>query len=282
MVRILVDSSSDIGIDEIRQKEYLFVPVTITIGENSYVDGVDLERNAFFEMLTQGCDFPKTAQPSPQAFLEHFQKVKEAGDELVCILLSSELSGTCQSAQLAKNIADYDGIYIVDSLTATYNIKVLADYAAALAGQGLSGADIAGRLETLKSRVKVIAALNTLEYLQKGGRLSKTAAVIGEMANIKPVITVTEEGKIGVLGKCIGKNKAISFIEKHLEALRIDPAFPVYSIFSYGTQNCELFEEKLAANGISITERLQIGATIGTHIGPEAFGLIYVTAVETA
>ena len=282
MVRILVDSSSDIEIDEIRQKGYLFVPVTITIGENSYVDGVDLERNAFFEMLTQGCDFPKTAQPSPQAFLEHFQKVKEAGDELVCILLSSELSGTCQSAQLAKSIADYDGIYIVDSLTATYNIKVLADYAAALAGQGLSGADIAGRLEALKSRVKVIAALNTLEYLQKGGRLSKTAAVIGEMANIKPVITVTEEGKIGVLGKCIGKNKAISFIEKHLEALRIDPAFPVYSIFSYGTQNCELFEEKLAASGISITERLQIGATIGTHIGPEAFGLIYVTAEETA
>lgn len=276
MIKILVDSSSDYSPEEIRQKGYLFVPVTISIGENSYVDGVDLERNAFFELLIHGSDFPKTAQPSPQAFLEHFQKIKRDGDEVICILLSSELSGTCQSALLAKNMVEYDGIHIVDSLSATFCIKILADHAASLIRQGLGAARIVAELERLKSRVKVVAALNTLEYLQKGGRIGKATATIGEMANIKPVITVTKEGGIGVLGKCIGKNKAISFIVKHLEELSLDTAFPVYSIFSYGTDNCEKFEEKLAEKNIPITRRLQIGATIGSHIGPEAFGLIFV------
>ena len=276
MIKILVDSSSDFSVEEIRQKGYLFVPVTITIGEKTYTDGVDLERNAFFELLTTRDDFPKTAQPSPQAFLEFFLQAKQDKDQVICILLSSELSGTCQSAILAKNMADYDGVYIVDSRSATYTIKILADYAAALIAHGLDAPSIVEKLEALKSRVKVIAALNTLEYLQRGGRLSKAAASIGELANIKPVITVTEEGKIGILGKCIGKNKAIGFIVRHMEALTVDTAFPVYSIFSYGTENCEKFEEKLAAEHIPITERLQIGATIGTHIGPEAFGLIYV------
>lgn len=277
MVKILVDSSSDYSLEEIQEKGYLFVPVTITIGEHSYTDGVDLERNAFFELLIRSGEFPKTAQPSPEVFLKHFREAKAAGDEVVCILISSELSGTCQSALLAKNMAGYEKIHIVDSLSATYTIKILADYAGTLAKQDMDGAHIAQKLEQLKSRVKVTAALNTLEYLQKGGRISKTAAAIGEMANLKPVITVTENGTIGVLGKCIGKNKAISFILHHIRQTALDPGFPVYSIYSYGTQNCEAFEEKLIAENIRIDRRLQIGATIGTHIGPEAFGLIYVT-----
>lgn len=276
MIRIVVDSSSDYQTAEIREKNLDLVPIAITIGEKQYVDGVDLERNQFYEILEETGEFPKTAQPSPQQFLDIFLDAKEKGDEVVCITLSSALSGTYQSALLAKDMAEYDPVYIVDSRTATCNIKVLADYARKLADDGHSAGEIAEKIEALKSHVKVVAALDTLEYLSRGGRLSRTAAALGDMAGLKPLITITEEGEVAMLGKALGKNKAISHILRHLESLKIDEAFPVYSIYSYGTENCGRFEEKLENKGISITDRLQIGATIGAHIGPEAFGIIFV------
>lgn len=280
MIRILVDSSSDYQMEELKEKNIDLVSIKITIGEKSYIDGVDLKRNDFYRILEETGEFPKTSQPSPQEFLDIFSEVKEKGDEIVCILLSSALSGTYQSAVLAKSMADYDKIYLIDSLSATYTIKIMADHACKLRRKGAGAAEIAKELEALKSRVKVLAALDTLEYLSRGGRLSKTAAAIGDMANIKPIITLTEDGKVGVLGKSLGKNKAICAIRKQLQELSIDEAFPIFSIYSYGTENCVRFEEKLTQDGLRIDERLQIGATIGSHIGPEAFGIVFVCAAS--
>lgn len=276
MIRILVDSSSDYRLDEVEQKNMELVPISITIGEKTYIDGVDLGRDEFYEVLEASGEFPKTSQPSPQAFLDIFKDVKEKGDEMVCILLSSALSGTYQSAVLARNMVDYDKIYIVDSLSATYVIKVMADYACKLREEGVAVSIIAEKVEELKSRVKVIAALDTLEYLSRGGRIGKAAAVIGDMVNVKPIITVTEDGNVGVLGKSIGRNKAISNIVRQLKALKIDTDYPMYPIYSYGEENCIKFEEKLKKEGYKTNRRMQIGSTIGTHIGPEAFGIIFV------
>lgn len=276
MIKILVDSSSDYPMHEIEEKHLSFIPVTITMDGREYLDGIDLEKNEFFELLVNSNDFPKTAQPSPQSFLSVFQSAKEHADQVICILLSSELSGTCQSAVLAKDMVDYEDIYIINSLTATYPIKIMADYACSLAEQGLSAPEIVKKVEALRPRIKLFATLDTLEYLSKGGRIPKSIAAIGDMANLKPVITVTDDGKIGVLGKCLGKNKAIAHIIKDLSLLTLDPNFPIYSIYSYGTDNCRLFEEKLSEHGYAITQRLQIGATIGSHIGPEAFGIVFV------
>lgn len=278
MIRILVDSSSDYTVDEIKEKQLDLVPISITIGEKSYLDGFDMGRDEFYEILQKTSDFPKTSQPSPQTFLDIFNDVREKGDELVCILLSSELSGTYQSAVLAKSMADYNKIYLIDSLSATYTIKIMADYACRLREEGMAAHEIAQSVDSLKSRVKVLAALDTLEYLARGGRLSKAAAAIGDLARVKPIITVTEDGKIGVLGKCLGKNKAICAVLRHLKELGVDEAFPVYTIYSYGTGNCAAFEEKLQREGLRSDARLQIGSTIGTHIGPEAFGIIFVAA----
>lgn len=281
MIRILVDSSSDYSLEEIREKNFEFVPIHITVGESSYIEGQNLERSQFYDILQQSSDFPKTSQPSPQAFLDLFLDAKEKGDEMICILLSSELSGTFQSAILAKNMADYDKIYLIDSRSATYVIKIMADYALSLVESGLSAAEIAARTDSLKSRVKVLAVLDTLEYLYRGGRISRATAAIGEMAHIKPLITLTEEGKIAVPGKGIGKNRAISACLSLLQKQNLDDSFPVYSIYSFGTENCEKFECRLRENGISVTSRLQIGPTIGTHIGPQAFGIVYVTKPST-
>ena len=173
-------------------------------------------------------------------------------------------------------MVNYDGIYIVDTLAATINIKVMADYARKLIKEGLSAAQIVEKIETVKSKVKVIASLDTLEYLRRGGRIGRAAAAIGEMANLKPIITVEEEGVVGICGKCLGKNKAINFIRKHMAEVELDPDFPVYTVYTYDPTNCEIFEEKIAQDNIHIDQRMQIGATIGTHVGPGAFGLIYV------
>lgn len=280
MTRILVDSSADFPQKELKEKNIALVPIHVTLGGQTYADGIDLESNDFYELLLGSDDFPTTSQPSPQDFLDIFKDAKEKGDELICILLTSELSGTYQSAVLAKSMADYDKIYLIDSLSATIPIKIMADYALSLLQKGLSTEETVLETERFKSRVKVAAALDTLEYLSRGGRISKAAAAIGEMASVKPIITLTEEGKIGILGKSLGKNKAICFLKKFLSEQRLDPNFPLYSIYTYGEENCSLFEGKMETAGFSIQNRLQLGSTIGTHIGPDAFGIVYVTLPE--
>lgn len=277
MIRILVDSASDYTAEEIKEKNMELVPISITVGGTSYADGCDLGRDEFYELLQETGAFPQTSQPSPQAFLDIFEDVKKKGDDLICILLSSALSGTYQSAVLAKSMVEYDRIYLIDSLSATYTIKIMADYADTLLKKGTPAKEVVKELEHLKSRVKVIAALDTLEYLGRGGRISKTAAAIGDLANIKPIVTITKEGTVDILGKCLGKNKAIHTILNELREIKADPDFPLYSIYTYGTENCRVFEKKLLEADYPIHARLQIGSTIGAHVGPGAFGIIFVS-----
>lgn len=276
MVRILVDTSADYTVEELNARNMELVSLNITVDDKSYRDSVDITRADVYDMLINQGKFPKTSQPSPQDFLEIFEDVKEKGDSLVCITLSSALSGTYQSASLAKDMAECDDIYIVDSLSATYGIRHLGEYACKLREDGASAATIAQKLEEIKSRITILAAVDTLEYLCKGGRVSKATAAVGELANIKPLITVTEEGKVHVPGKCLGRNKALATLVKNISAYEIDENFPVYSIYACGEENTEKLEEKLAAAGINVAERLQIGATIGVHVGPGAYGVIFI------
>ena len=277
MIRIIVDSSADYQAKELQAQNIELVPITVTIGDCSYLDGIDLERDTFYKILSESGQFPKTSQPSPQAYLDVFLDAKEKNDDVICITVSSALSGTCQSATLAKSMADYDNIHIVDSLGATHIIRLMADYACALRGQGLDTPAIVAALVTLRPRIKVAAVLDTLEYLQRGGRLGKAAAAIGELASLKPMITITQEGIVGILGKSIGKNKATQSMLKYIQGDEIDPRFPVYTLYTYGTDNCVRFEERLSEEGIHPANRLQIGPSIGAHVGPEAFGVIWVS-----
>lgn len=277
MIKFLIDTASDFLPEEIKERGLLVVPLTVTFGDTTYVPGKTLDNDTFYKLLTEGKEFPKTSQPSPQDFLNHFEEAKENGDEVICLLLSSALSGTYQSATLAKNMVDYDKIYLVDTLTATLMIRILTDHALKLAAQGMPAAEIVEKLEALKSHVKVQAAVDTLEYLCRGGRVSRAAATIGEIANLKPLITVSEEGKVVVTGKCIGRNKAISGLLKNLQAENVDTDFPIYGVYSIGTDNADRFEQKLAQAGYSLSGRIQIGPVIGTHVGPNVFGVAYVT-----
>uniref|UniRef100_UPI004055A614 DegV family protein n=1 Tax=Agathobacter sp. TaxID=2021311 RepID=UPI004055A614 len=276
MIRILADSSADYTLEELQAREMDLVPITINFNENSYRDGLDITRDTFYDMLTTSEEFPKTAQPSPQDFLDLFEDAKEKGDSVVCLCLSSGLSGTFQSATLAKGMAEYDEIYLVDTLSATFAIRLLAEHACKLRNEGKTAAEIFEALETLKTKTKIIAAVDTLEYLQKGGRLSKAAAAIGELANLKPLITVSAEGTIAVTAKALGRNKALITLMKQITDCTIDTDYPIYSIYTLGDENAIKLEEKAEAADIHVSERLQIGATIGAHVGPGAYGLIFI------
>lgn len=275
MIRVLVDSAADFSQEEIKERGLYLVPLQVNFEEERYLDGVNLKRDEFYQKLTSGKVFPKTSQPSPQEFLNVFEEVKKNGDELICILLSSALSGTYQSALLARNMVEYEKIYLVDSLSAVVAVQMLCDTALKRIAQGKTAEEIVEELEEVKGRTRIFAALDTLEYLAMGGRISKAAAAIGEMANIKPVITVNKEGKVDVIGKGLGINRTLGFLQKKVEEAQIDEQYPIYSLFSYGEENCGKLEQRLEKKGYQIQARRQIGPAIGTHIGPEAFGICF-------
>ena len=275
MIKFLVDSASDYEKTETEKKGIIRIPITITLKDKHILDG-EITKDEFYQLVQNADELPKTSQPSPQDFLDVFEKAKENDDELICILLSSNLSGTLQSATLAKSIAGYDKIHIIDSLSATYVIKMMTEYGIQLRDSGKNALEIVDELEKIKSKIKLYAVLDTLENLKKGGRLSAVEAGIGTLAKIKPLVTLTEDGKVGMKGKSIGRKKALADIVKLVEKENINTNYPIYNIYSYGMDNNKLFLDKLNEIGIAPDESLQIGPTIGTHIGPGAYGIIFV------
>ena len=272
MIKLLVDSAADCGKDAY---DY-FVPLAVQISGKEYRDGVDLQPDDFYQLLAESTVFPKTSQPSPEDFVEVFQRVKKAGDSLIYICLSSALSGTYQSARIARQIVEYDEIYIVDSCAVTHLIGILADFAASRIRLGWEAARIAEACHELKGRLRVLAGVDTLEYLHKGGRLSKASATVGELTGIKPIVSLTQEGKVYACAKAIGVPRAIKLIQERLAKCELDPDFPVYTVYTSGTEHVEKLEAKLAAAGISVAGRKQVGPTIGAHVGPNVYGVLYV------
>lgn len=277
-VQIIVDSTADFSAKEIEKRQITCVPMTVTFGNQQYTDGVDLTKEEFFVKLINEKEFPKTSQPSPAKFAECFEEAKENGDDVVAILISSALSGTVQSALIAKDMAEHDGVYVVDSNTATLGIRLLVDRAVRMRDQGKNAKEIAETLDELKTRVRIYAGLDTLEYLQKGGRISKAAASIGRLAGIKPIVTIDENGKVVVCGKQRGNKHVYRQIVKYVEADMPDENYSVYFLYSADKKNCISFIQTLQKNGLDFgkIKTREIGPTIGSHIGPGAFGIVYI------
>lgn len=271
MIRIMVDSASDCGKE---QYDY-FIPMTIHMAGRDYLGGLDLSSDEFYHLLMETGDFPITSQPSPEAFMKPFQEAKDAGDELIYFAISSVLSGTFQSANIAKAMVEYDGIYIIDTLNASHMIGLLASFAKKWAEEGMSAEEIVARCEDLKWRIRVLTGVDTLEYLKRGGRIGKAAALMGSLANIKPLVAVVD-GRVEPLAKSLGFGRAIQTLTEKIKAYEIDPAYPTCSLYTYGEENVQKLEEKLSEAGIKIDARRQVGPTIGAHVGPGVYGLFFV------
>ena len=252
------------------------VPLSITLNNKTYLDGIELGHDEFYDMLVKTDDFPKLSQPAPQLFVDVFEEAKKNNDTVLCIMLSSGVSGTYQSAVLAKNMVEYDNIYIVDSLTGSYGTYLLVQEAQKMIVEGNAIEEIVERMEELKKNAMVYLSVDTLEYLYRGGRLDKKSAMIGSLAKVKPIIYVTKEGTIGVAAKAIGTNRAMNAIVDITKEYPIDTNHKFYTICTVGTKNIEKLETKLHEVGITNIERIQMGPVVGTHTGPETYGIIYL------
>ena len=200
-VKIIVDSTADLPLCV--KERVTAVPLSVRFGDKEYLDGVTISAETFYEKLT-GCEMlPTTSQPTPAAFEDAYREAIEAGDEVLCITISSKLSGTYQSATIAAE--EFPGkVFVADSRTAALASGVLAEYALQLAEEGLGAEEILRKLMETRKKVRLYAIVDTLEYLKKGGRLSSAVAVVGGVLNIKPVICVDEAGEIKVAGTARG------------------------------------------------------------------------------
>ena len=274
-VRIIVDSSTDVS-EKYREK-IQFVPLTVRFGDREYLDGVELSKHQFYEMLVESDVLPTTSQATPAAFAEYLESVASAGDSAVVITLSSKLSGTYQSAVLAAE--DYPNIYVVDSQSVAIGTGVLAQYAVELAQQGMGAEEIAQELTQQREKVCVVALLDTLEYLKKGGRISKTVAFAGGMLNIKPVVTV-QDGAVALIGKARGsRNGNNLLVEKVREAGGVDFERPV--LLGYTGLSSALLEKyvddskALWADHVDKLDGCLLCSVIGTHAGPGAVAVAF-------
>ena len=280
-IRIIIDSTTDIPEQVLHQVEV--VPLTVSFGDEEYLDGIDLSRGDFYRKLEAGQILPKTSQPSPEAFAEVFQRIHEAGDEGVFISVASALSGTCQSAAIAA--ADYPEISVVDSQNVAVGTGILAEYALLLISRGITREELTQKLEKKREDICLIAMLDTLEYLKRGGRISKTAALAGGILNIKPVITV-KKGEILILGKARGAKKANNLLVELAEKNGVDYSLPI--LLGYAGTSDELLQNyihdsrKLWEGHVENLEYAQICSVVGTHTGPGAVAAAFFRTNQDA
>ena len=275
-VRIITDSGFDIPGE--LDPRLTVIPLSITFGTTTYADGVDITNNRFYELLIESDELPKTSQATPYVYAQAFDEVKEAGDEAVVITLSSKLSGTYQSAVTAAS--DYEGIYVVDSKNVTIGQGILVQYALKLAEEGYDAKVIAEALEDARERICLLALLDTLEYLKRGGRIPKSVGTIGELLSIKPVVGV-EDGEVVMLGKARGSKNGRNQLHQQVEKRGIEFGMPIllgYTGLSqkllkkYLEDNRAIWEGMVSEDELPITS---VGATIGTHVGPGAIALAF-------
>ena len=275
-VHIILDSTCDI-LPEDRDK-FLTVPMTVHFGDQEYLDGVTITHRQFYEKLVESDLMPKTSQPSPEAFAEVFRQVRDRGDTAVVITISSGLSGTYQSARIAAE--EVPGVaWVVDSGTVAIAAGILAEYALQQAQTGMAAPELAAHLEQMKQKVVVLALLDTLEYLKKGGRLSATAAFAGGLLAIKPVITV-RDGAVQVLGKARGSRQGNNLLATEIEkAGGVDFSKPV--LLGYTGLSDALLLKYIEDSGAlwkTQVDRLRyttVGSAIGTHAGPGAIAVAF-------
>lgn len=274
-VKIIVDSTADLTASV--KERVSIVPLTVLFGEEEYIDGVTLTHREFYEKLIESDVLPTTSQATPTAFMKVFEEVLAPEDSAVVITLASKLSGTCQSALIAA--ADYNDVHVVDSTSVAIGAGILAEYALQCVDQGMSAQEMATALEEKKKSICVIAMLDTLEYLKKGGRISSATAFAGGLLNIKPVVNI-EDGVINILGKARGSRQGNNLLVQEIrKAGGIDFDLPILLGYT-GISDALLkkYIEDSSSIWINGTEQLPyttIGSVVGTHAGPGAIAAAF-------
>ena len=277
-VRIITDSASDISQAEAKVLGIDVLPLKTIFGEEEFLDGVTIDHVTFYNKLIESDVLPTTSQLSPFDYEQAFRAAVERGEEVVCIVVSSKLSGCFQSANIAAE--EFEGrVTVVDSRSVAIGERIMVQIALQARDEGKSASEIADMLNTQAEKLRLIALVDTLEYLKKGGRVSSAAAFAGGLLGIKPVIAI-EDGTIAILGKARGSKNGNNMLMQLVEQNGgIDFSCPFALAYSglddsmlqkYIADSAALYEGK--ADTLPIHT---IGSTIGTHAGPGAIAVAF-------
>lgn len=276
MIEIITDSTSDLSPSLAAKLGVRVLPLTVHFGEESFQDGIDISNADFYARLRKAETLPTTSQINPETFTAVFQEVLDRGNQAVGIFISSELSGTCQSAQIARDMLGGGDVFVVDSRTVTFALGLLVIEAARLRDAGLSAAQLAEAIAALREKQRLYAVLDTLKYLKMGGRISAATAMVGGVLGITPIIAI-EDGKVESVGKTRGRKAGIDWIRERVRNEDID----LTRCVMFGHADCPESMEALAGALSEVTARApavycsDIGTVVGTHAGPGAAGFSY-------
>lgn len=272
-IKIITDSSADMPKELFKKLDIEVIPLLINFGEESYLDGVDIDLDTLFEKIDNGSVFPNTAQIIPIRFQEIYKKYLDEGYKIISIHLSSNMSGTYHSACLAKHALESDDIHIIDSQTVTAGIALLSYRAAVLRDEGKSAEEIVSDLEENKNKIYSSLCFESLDNLIKGGRISKTVGVVTGMLGIKLILEV-KDGVMSVKDKVRGSKKAVKRIIKDIEEEGIMPGMPVILINVDSDEVCSQIKNYLVEKDIDTIDT-KVGCTVGIHSGNHATGVFF-------
>jgi len=275
-IRIFADSTCDLSPEDQERLDIITVPLIVDFSGTSYLDGIEITNEQFYEKLENCAELPTTSQISPQRFINAFKKYLDAGDEIVGIFISSEISGTYNSACIAKKMLESENLHIVDSRSATMSLALILSEAAKRREEGFSAKEIVEHVTMLSKKVRFFAAINTLKYLRKGGRISVTSAIVGELLGMKPIVSINN-GAIHSVGKAKGLPEAIKEI---LQKVMADLPDLRYGVAFAHSCSLELVEKaiELMKGPLQFVDWLtcNIGSVIGTYVGRGGIGFAYI------
>ncbi len=273
MIRIVTDSTAEYTVEEALEKNIEFACLQLLFDTQTFLDKKELSGEELYKMLEKTPSGAKTSLPSPEAFYQIFSQYENTDDEIICITISSKVSGTYQSACIARDMLPDMKITVIDSLTATIGLRLLIDLAISLRDENKSYEEIVNTIESIKDKVFIAAVVDTLEYFVKGGRLSKQAGFAGTVMKLKPIISF-DNGDLKVIGKGIGSKKATSELLKLLPPMNHD--YPNYIGYTGNPKLLDQFINVLEEE-LSFTHdaAIMIGACIGVHAGPGAKAIAY-------
>lgn len=273
-IKIITDSTVDIPKDILISKDVEVMPVLINFGEESYLDGVEIDLETMIERIERENVLPTTAQITPIRFEETFKKYLDDGYKVIYIGMSSGMSGTYQSACLAKNMLETDDVQVIDSQNITAGLGLLVLKAVDLKEKGLTLKEIVEKLEEVKVHIKTTLNFESLDNLVRGGRLSKTAAVVGSLLGIRIVLEI-KDGKMSVKNKVRGSKKAIKEIINDIESNGVEEGGTVVLLTAMAPELNKTLKEYLESKNYKYIES-KVGCAVGTHSGPKAGGLFYI------
>jgi len=276
-IKVITDSTSDLPKGVAEKYDIEVLPLTIFFDEDEYRDWIDIAPKAFYERMRKAEKLPTTSQVNPNSFKEKYEQFLQNYDHIISLHLSSDASGTYNSAVIARDMVDKDRITVIDTRNYTYGFGQMVVEAARMAQGGKSVDEVVDRINYLISNVKTLFVVDTLEYLKKGGRLSATKATIGTLLNLKPILTV-EDGKIVAIDKARGMKKALRRIVELMQEQGVDLKSQTIKVgHADNIEHLKDFESAIEeAYGYVEKEEFEIGCVIGVYCGPGTVVIHYI------